>query len=473
MHYSKLKPFPKDFFWGASTSAYQVEGAWDEDGRGPIGMDKMEINPKITDFKVCSDHYHRYKEDVALFAEMGFTEYRFSIAWSRIIPDGDGEINPKGIAFYNNLIDELLKYNITPVVTLYHFDVPYALEEKYGGWRSKECIGAFEHYTRICFEHFGDRVKHWLSINEQNMMIMYNMFQTKSQKETYQINHHMMIAQAKSFIACHELVEDGMIAPAPNITCVYPETASPEDTLAAMDYDQFVNRLYLDVAVFGEYPKALWAYMEDRGFAPEVTAEEMAIIKAGKPDFIAFNYYGGRTVGAYSDEKMAELKANAKTDMDHFMIGFVAREGMAIEVNNPYQVKTPEPWKMSIDPVGLRVTLRMLWERYNLPLLITENGCGVEDILEDGDKVHDDYRIDYLRQHIRACQEAITDGVELLGYSPWSAIDLISTHQGCTKRYGFIYVNRDEHDLKDLRRVRKDSFFWYKKVIASNGEDLT
>ncbi len=488
MEHLKLKPFPKDFFWGASTSAYQVEGAYNEDGKGLSVQDVMKIPGNITDFKVCSDHYHHYKEDVALMAEMGFTEYRFSIGWPRIIPDGDGEVNPKGIEFYNNLINELLKYNITPVITLYHFDLPLALEEKYGGWRSRQCIADFERYCRVCFENFGDRVKYFLTINEQNMMIIYDMAGAgEDQKAKYQMNHNMLVAQAKAMIACHEMVDGGKIAPAPNIVCVYPATADPKDNLAAMDYDQLRNRNYLDVAVFGKYPEAFFEYLVQRGWAPDIEDGDMDILAAGKPDFIAFNYYGGTTVSACSMEEGLKIKAKAggisianmgdidmskitREVMEGFMTAMVTEPGISKGAKNGYQEQTS--YGMEIDPVGLRVTLRQLWERYNLPLLITENGCGVPDTLEEGDKVHDSYRIDYLRKHIAACREAITDGVNLIGYSPWSAIDLISTHQGCTKRYGFVYVNRDEHDLKDLRRIRKDSFFWYKKVISTNGENL-
>ena len=469
MEHLKLKPFPKDFLWGASTSAYQVEGAYDEDGKGLSTQETAPIPEGPTDFKVASDHYHRYKEDIALMAEMGFKEYRFSIAWPRIIPDGDGEINPKGIEFYNNLINELVKYNITPVVTLYHFDLPLALQEKYGGWASRQCIKDYERYVRVCFENFGDRVHYWLTINEQNMMIIYHPYESEKQK--YQVNHHMLLAQARAMIACHEMLPDSKIAPAPNITCVYPASSSPEDYLAAMDYDQLRNRMYLDTAVFGKYPEAFMEYLTQRGWAPDFEDGDAETLASAHPDFIAFNYYGGGTVKALSNEEGNKLKEQMKNGQAEFMTGLMSEPGLAQGCKNPLQVQTS--YGMGIDPTGLRATLRQLWERYHLPLLITENGCGVPDKLEEGDKVHDDYRIDYLRKHIYACQEAITDGVDLMGYSPWSAIDLISTHQGCTKRYGFIYVNRDEFDLKDLRRIRKDSFYWYKKVIATNGEDLS
>lgn len=391
--------------------------------------------PNTTDFKVASDHYHRFKEDIALMAEMGFTEFRFSIAWPRIIPDGDGDINPKGVAHYHEVIDECLKHNIQPVITLYHFDLPNALQEKYGGWASRQCIDDFVRYCEVCFKEYGNKVKYFLTINEQNMMTMFNMGGYKTDKERYQANHHMLIAQAKATIRCHEMC-DAWIAPAPNITCVYPLTSSPHDNLAAMDYDQLRNRLYLDTIVFGEYPEAFKVYLEQRNAMPDFEEGDAEVLKNAHPDFIAFNYYGGSTVKYISNEDGLKIKENMKNldkaNMAEFMTGMMTEPGMAVGVSNPLQEQTS--YGMGIDPVGLRITLRQLWERYHLPLLITENGCGVPDTLESDGTIHDDYRIDYLRKHIKACQEAITDGVDLMGYSPWSAFDLVSTHQGITKR---------------------------------------
>lgn len=468
----KLKDFPEDFLWGASSSAYQCEGAWDEDGKGPSVQDMAPVMKGTTDWKVCSDHYHRFKEDIALMAEMGFTEYRFSIAWPRIIPDGDGEVNPLGVKHYHEVIDECLKYGIQPVVTLYHFDLPYALQEKYGGWTSRQCIDDFVRYCEVCFKEYGDKVKYFLTINEQNMMTMFNMGGYKTDKERYQANHHMLVAQAKAMISCHNMC-DAWIAPAPNITCVYPLTSSPEDYLAAMDYDQLRNRLYLDTVCFGKYPEAFALYLKERNAFPDIEEGDMEIMANAHPDFIAFNYYGGSTVKYVSEEEgraAKEKMTSGKANMEEFMTGMMTEPGMAVGCKNPLQEETS--YGMGIDPVGLRITLRELWERYSLPLLITENGCGVPDTLTEDVKVHDAYRIDYLRKHIKACQQAITDGVDLMGYSPWSAFDLVSTHQGITKRYGMIYINRDEFDLKDLARIKKDSFYWYQKCIKSNGKDL-
>lgn len=464
-----MKPFPRDFLWGASTSAYQVEGAWNEDGKGPSVIDMKKHPEGTSDFKVASDHYHRYKEDIALFAEMGLKAYRFSVAWTRIYPNGTGEINQKGIDFYNNLINELLSYNIEPIVTMYHFDLPYALQQK-GGWSNRETIDAFENYARTLFTYFGDRVKYWLTINEQNMMILHgsaigtldpNM--KNPQKELYQQNHHMFLAQAKAINLCHEMCPDAKIGPAPNISAVYPASSKPEDIMAAYNFSSIRNWLYLDVPVFGRYNSVAWRYMEEKRYTPTIQKGDMEILESAKPDFIAFNYYSTVTV--------AENSSNVS---DENSIGdqqiAIGEPGFYRRVDNPYLEKTQFGWE--IDPVGFRNTLRELNDRYHLPLLVTENGLGAYDKLEDGDIVNDDYRIEFLRKHIEQARLAITDGVNLIGYCPWSAIDLVSTHQGFSKRYGFIYVNRDEFDLKDLRRIKKKSFYWYKNVIATNGEKL-
>ncbi|TCL57700.1 6-phospho-beta-glucosidase [Hydrogenispora ethanolica] len=479
MDFKNVKPFPKDFWWGASTSAFQFEGAYAEDGKGLSVADVKAIPEGTTDFKIASDHYHRYREDVALLAELGLKAYRFSIAWTRIFPNGNDPVpNEKGLQFYDHLINELIRHGIIPVVTLYHFDLPLALEKAYGGWRSRRIIDDFDRYCRTVFHHFGDRVKHWLTINEQNMMILYEVYLGDGRKrlpakEKYDICHTMFLAQAKAVQSCHELVPGGKIGPAPNIVAVYPETSAPRDVLAAMDFDQLRNRLYLDVACLGAYPEALWQWFLDHQCAPAIEAGDMELLQNAKPDFIAFNYYGTTTVRYLpldAEGPKFENEPEGPAKRRAFMTALSSAPGIAMGVKNQYVKETS--LQMAIDPVGLHATLRQLWERYRLPLLITENGCGVPDTLENG-KVNDDYRIEYLRAHIAECQVALHEGVRLLGYSPWSAMDLVSTYQGCTKRYGFVYVNRDEFDLKDLRRIKKKSFDWYRKVIATNGADLS
>ena len=419
MLHKTLKPFPKDFLWGASTSAYQVEGASLEDGKGPSCQDVKVVPEGTSDLKVCADQYHRYKEDIALMAEMGFKTYRFSISWSRIIPEGTGAINPKGIEYYNNVIDECLKYGIEQnMLTLVG-----------------PVIGT-------------------LMIPEGCTNIL---------KETYQQNHHMLVAQAKAMALCHEMLPGAKIGPAPNISLVYPASCKPEDVLAAQNYNAIRNWLYLDMAVYGVYNNLVWAYLEENDACPEFGEGDAEALKNGHPDFIGFNYYNTATVEASDGTEKLDPGADQQTAR--------GEAGVYRGYKNPNLPTTEFGWE--IDPMGFRATIREMYSRYRLPMVVTENGLGAYDTLTEDGKVHDQYRIEYLRKHIEQIQLAITDGAEMMGYCPWSAIDLISTHEGMVKRYGFIYVDRDEFDLKTLDRYRKDSFYWYKKVIASNGEDLS
>ena len=469
MEYTQRTPFPSDFLWGASTSAYQVEGAWDADGKGPSVIDARESYPEgTTDYSVASDHYHRFREDVRLFAELGLKAYRFSIAWTRIVPDGDGEVNEEGLAFYGALIDELISYGITPIATLYHFDLPQALQER-GGWNNRATIDAFERYASVVFEAFGDRVPYWLTINEQNMMVLLGeMLGTRSDagedpmKRAYQENHHMFVAQARAMRRAHEVMPSAKIGPAPNIACVYPATPDPRDVMAASDFTAIRNWLYLDMAVHGTYHPTAWAYLGERGWRPTFAADDAEVLADARPDYIAFNYYTSHTVAASKGDG-TDVRDNGD---QHIVLG---EEGVYRGADNPYLERNHFGWE--IDPVGLRVTYREIYERYRLPLLITENGLGGFDQVADDGAIHDDYRIDYLAKHIEQIQMALSDGVAAIGYCPWSAIDLVSTHQGISKRYGFIYVDRDESDLRTLGRSRKDSFFWYQRLIASQGVD--
>ena len=471
MLHKDLKPFPDDFFWGASSSAYQVEGAALEDGKGPSCQDVKEIPEGTSDLSVSVDHYHRYKEDIALMAEMGFKSYRFSISWSRILPEGTGAVNPQGIAFYNNLIDECLKNGIEPIVTMFHFDMPAALDER-GSWSKRESIDWFAEFATVLFENFGDRVKYWLTINEQNMLTLVGPIigtlhvpegTTNLTKEIYQQNHHQLVAQAKAMQICHQMLPEAKIGPAPNIALVYAASSKPEDVIASQNFNAIRNWLYLDAAVYGVYNNLVWSYLEEHDATPQVTDEDLAIMKAAKPDFLGINYYNTATVEASTEEDQAGVVGDQQSRR--------TIPGIARSVPNPNLVKTEFGWE--IDPIGFRATVREIYNRYRLPILITENGLGAYDTLTEDGKVHDPYRIDYLRHHIEQIHLAITDGVEMMGYNPWSAIDLISTHEGIKKRYGFIYVDRDDFDLKTLKRYRKDSFYWYKKVIATNGQDLS
>lgn len=470
MIYKNIKNFPEDFLWGASTSAYQVEGAWNEDGKGLSVIDMLDHPEGTSDFKVASDHYHRYKEDVRLFSELGLKAYRFSIAWSRIIPNGVGEVNKKGIEFYSNLIDELNKYNIEPIVTMYHFDLPYELEKK-GGWSNREVIDDFVEYAKVLFDNFGHKVKYWLTINEQNTMILHpgaigvpKGGKLPSKKELYQQNHHMLLAQAKVMDLCHKMCPNGKIGPALNITSMYGETCNPNDAIAAHNWETLRGWSFLDLAIYGRYNKLFWSYLEDRNLEPTILEGDMEVMKLGNPDFVAMNYYSTVTI---AESRGDASDVSARAGDQQIMLG---EPGVYRAAENPYVSKTKYGWV--VDPVGLRMTLRKVTERYNLPILITENGYGDNDILEENDTINDDDRIEFIKQHLEQLKLAICDGVEVIGYCPWSAIDVVSTHQGYGKRYGFIYVNRGEFDLMDLRRIKKKSFYWYQNVIKNNGKNI-
>ena len=465
MYHKTLKDFPEGFLWGASTSAYQIEGAWNQDGKG-MSVQDLHMPEDIADFKIASDHYHHWKEDVALMAEMGLKAYRFSISWARIIPDGDGEINRQGLAFYDNLINELLAHQITPVVTMYHFDLPLSLHER-GGWCNRNTVDAFERYAKILFENYGDRVKYWLTINEQNCMINHpnamNPGRVPSKKELYQQNHNMFVAGAKATILCHKMCEDAKIGPAPNITAIYPETCKPLDAIAADNWETIRCWMYLDMAVYGYYNRLAWAYMEEKGILPEIEEGDLEILAEGKADYLGVNYYATATVSASKNDGTDCQPRNGDQQV---MLG---EEGVYRAAANPHLEQTEFGW--IIDSVGLRVTLRRIESRYHMPILITENGLGAKDVLTEDGKVHDLYRVDYLRRHFEQARLAISDGVQLIGYCPWAFLDLVSTHQGYGKRYGFVYVNRGETDLKDMARIKKDSYYWYQNVIRSNGKE--
>ena len=472
MYYGHNPKFPDNFMWGASSAAWQVEGGVADGGRTPAIIDLNSKTKKpFADNTYAADHYHHYKEDVALMAECGFSSYRFSLSWSRIIPHADGKVNPEGIAFYNDLINELVAPNITPIVTLYHYDLPVWVDEL-GGWKSRDTVERFEHYCRVCFENFGDRVKYWLSLNEQNMQICYGHWLGVSKgcedwfKDQWKINHIMNLCHAKAVNACHEMVEGGKIAPAVSSTCTYPLTNKPEDVWAARMNDWFKTNYCLEMHTNGEYPGYYMRYLEERNIVPKMEPGDAAILKSAKIDYIALNYY--RTLCASYLPADAEHPAGSRVfrgnEVDFDQYGYCRDE-------RNQNLKASE-YGAQIDPMGLRIVLNEYYRRYHLPLIITENGLGMGDELTADGRVHDDYRIDYLRQHVQAIADAIGDGVEVMGYCPWSVMDLLSSHQGFRKRYGFIYVNRTDSDLKDLARIRKDSFYWYQKVIKTNGECL-
>ena len=363
-----LKEFPHDFLWGASTSAHQVEGAWNEDGRGLSTVDLKKMPEGITDYKIASDHYHHYKEDIALMGEMGFKAYRCSISWTRIYPNGNDEKpNEKGLAFYDHVFDECLKYGIEPIVTINHFDFPIHLIEEYGGWQSRRVIDDYVRYCQTLFEHYGKKVHYWLTMNEQSMMIVYGQSRVaslfygepiKSRKKVMDVNHIMCIAQAKVMKMYHDMNLGGKIGPAPNIVPVYAASNKPEDVLVTMNYNEFRNTLYLDLLVKGKYPKALWSYLEDCHWTPDIYEGDMEILANGKPDIIAFNYYFSECTQAYQDE---EEKVEEFNDNVTFMAQSGNKPRIAQQVaNKNIQLTTSG---MGIDPIGLRIVLRELSDR--------------------------------------------------------------------------------------------------------------
>ncbi|UUX35403.1 glycoside hydrolase family 1 protein [Fundicoccus culcitae] len=475
------KGFPKDFLWGASSSAAQVEGGFDQGGRGLSIWDVKTLNPNTASFHYASDFYSHYKEDIALMAEMGFKAYRFSISWSRILPEGEGEVSQAGIQFYRNVLDELHKYNIEPVVTIYHFDLPLALQEKYGGWINRQMIDAYVNYCRILFKNYPE-VKYWLTYNEQNMLTFFGAFDMlgsgnpKSNNDLYNEAHVGLVAQAKAIHLCHELLPDAWIGPAPNLTTSYPASADPKDYIAAQNMDDLRNNFYTDALVFGRYPQSVYAYFEMNDVVLDVHEDDFEIMRTCKPDFIGFNCYGNDTTEHldYYELDFSDVDMSDNTNKSYLM-KLMEKPGVGKSVVNPYFAENSVDGNR-YDPYAIRVTARRLTERYHLPVLLTENGYGRPDTLTEDGQIHDDYRIEHLRETIKQMKIGIEEGAQLIGYCPWSAMDLVSTREGISKRYGFIYVDRDEDDVKaqtaEMKRYRKDSFHWYKKVIASNGEIL-
>jgi len=475
MHHDELKEFPQGFLWGAASAAYQVEGAWDADGKGPSVWDCFCKQPGRTfqgsNGDVAVDHYYRFEEDIALMAEAGLKAYRFSVSWPRIFPAGRGELNEAGLNFYERLIDALLRHGIAPVLTLYHWDLPQALQNEYGGWEDRRIIADFERYCITLFQRFGSKVKYWVSLNEQNYNLQ-NAYllathppAVKDRKRFYTANHHAFLANATVIKAFRQYVPDGLIGPSFAYSPAYPATCYPQDILAFENAEAFTNYWWLDAYCLGRYPQSALSYLRETGDAPEIEAGDLELLQQGKPDFIGVNYYQTHT---YADNPL-----NGQTLQP---INTTGKKGSTPSSGVPGLYKTQPNsslqttnWDWSIDPTGLRIGLRRLVDRYALPLMITENGLGEFDQLEEDNRIHDTYRIAYLREHIAACRQAISDGVELLGYCAWSFTDVLSWLNGYQKRYGLVYINRDEQDARDLRRIRKDSFYWYEALIARNG----
>ncbi|MGI6229958.1 MAG: glycoside hydrolase family 1 protein [Tractidigestivibacter sp.] len=475
--------FPKDFLWGASTSAYQVEGAALEDGKKLSQQDVInQDNYRERGFataEVTSDHYHHFREDVELMAEMGLRAYRFSIAWSRVMPDGTGEPNPKGVQFYHDLIDDLVEHGIEPIVTLYHYDLPWALVERYGGWVSRQVVDDFEAYARFVISEYGDKVKYWTTINEQSIIVQYWTQKCYVPKELrgnnqlrYQINHHMNLCHAIACNLVHELVPGGMVGSVIGYSPIYPLTSRAEDVMAAQNAHDLRNGYYLDIYFKGKYTDSALAYLDAHGLAPKIEPGDMELIKSGTSDMLGLNYYASECACACPDDGTHEMRWNGVnlTGKKGAMSGFETHPGFYQMCKNP-NLETND-WDWAIDPIGMEYMLRDIWMRYGKPLMICENGLGAYDQLTPDGHVHDPYRIDYLGCHIAAMKRAMDYGVQMIAYCPWSAVDLLSTSNGVKKRYGLIYVDRTDDDPKECKRYRKDSFEWYKGVIARDGAGL-
>lgn len=474
--------FSKDFLWGGSTAANQYEGAWNADGKGPSTADMMtrgtHNEPRVISRNlnlnlyypshVASDFYHHYQEDIKLMAEMGFKSYRMSIAWSRIYPNGiEDEPNEKGLEFYDHIFNELAKYNIEPIVTLSHYEMPFYLTELYNGWESRKVIDLFVKYCNTVFNRYKDKVKYWLTFNEINVGLLpvgnilslgilnegTNKFNEQADDENlrYQALHHQFVASALSVKLGHSINPQFQIGCMISAMTKYPYSCHPKDMIKWQETVELLNYYCGDVMIRGTYPYFAKKHWKRMNLKLDIRKEDVQILKEGKVDFCGISYYSTTCVSH---------------DPDKEQIG----GNLAYGIKNPF-LETSE-WGWQIDPEGLRYVLNNLYSRYQVPIMIVENGLGAVDEL-DGNEVHDPYRIEYLRRHIECMKMAVDDGVDLIGYNPWGCIDLVSASTGeMKKRYGFVYVDVDDYGNGTFTRYKKDSFYWYKKVIASNGKDL-
>ncbi|WP_125571516.1 glycoside hydrolase family 1 protein [Lacticaseibacillus songhuajiangensis] len=451
---------PKNFLWGNSTSSMQTEGAYNLDGKGPSVYDIKPATADSSDWQVAIDEYHRYDEDVQLMADQGMNCYRFQISWSRVCPAGDGDWNETGIQFYADLIQDLIAHGITPMICLYHFDMPLALAQKYNGFMDRHVVDAFVRFGQEMIDRFADQVPYWITFNEQNLYSMTNVFDIagymagpRSDNDMLLMAHHVMVAHARVANYLHEHTSakiGGMLA----YSEVYPASAAPRDVLYARRIDEFLNRNLLDVFAYGRYSTEFLRFVDRHQFNIDFTAADQAAFAELKSDYIAFSYY--RSDAINSSKVPINTIPNRYLDYGSEAVpGLPANE-----------------WGWNVDPLGFRDILTKVYNQYHLPMFPIENGIGVREEYH-GTTIQDDYRIDYHRQHIAALKDAVfEDGVQVMGYLGWGLIDIPSSSGNMDKRYGMVYVNRTNHDLRDLRRIPKASYAWFKQVIASNGADL-
>lgn len=462
-----MTQFPHDFLWGGAIAANQVEGAYDLDGKGLSTSDMLpsgilsphqtrdERTPGIKD--VAIDFYHRYPEDISLFKEMGFNCLRLSIAWSRIFPNGDEqEPNEAGLAYYDRIFDELAKHDIQPFVTLSHYEMPYALVENYGGWADRQLIEFFERYVRTVFQRYKDKVKLWLTFNEINMSLHapftgVGLQEDATEQEIYQAIHHQLVANAKAVKLCQSIIPDGKIGNMLLGAINYPYTCNPDDVIAAM-HENNKWLFFGDVQTRGKYPGYMLRYFRENNIVIQMEEGDLEEIAQASVDFISFSYYASGCASA--DPKQKEVG------------------NIVDSVPNPYLEKSQ--WGWLIDPKGLRILLNFLYDRYQKPLFIVENGLGARDEIDENGEIQDDYRIQFLNDHLVQAREALLDGVELMGFTSWGPIDLVANSTAeMSKRYGFIYVDRHDDGTGTLVRKRKKSFNWYQEVIKTQGQSLT
>ncbi|URZ88103.1 6-phospho-beta-glucosidase [Floricoccus penangensis] len=475
------KGFPKDFLWGGAVAAHQLEGGWQEGSKGLSVADVMTVGSStsyrsitegIVDGEYYPNHeaidfYHKYKEDIALFKEMGFKCFRTSIAWTRIFPNGDEtEPNEEGLQFYDDLFDECLKNGIEPVVTLSHFELPYHLVTEYGGFRNRKLIDFFVRFATVCFKRYKDKVKYWMTFNEINNQANYNedfapftnsgiYYKEGDNREEimYQAAHNELVASARAVKIAKEINPDFEIGCMIAMCPIYPATCNPKDILMAQKAME-LRYYFTDVHVHGFYPQYILNNWERKGISVEFTEQDKKDLLDGTVDYIGFSYYMSFAIKHNGSDSYYDY--DESKDL----------------VKNPY-VQASD-WGWQIDPEGLRYSLNWFQDMYNKPMFIVENGFGAYDKVEDDGSIHDEYRIEYLKAHIEQMKLAVVeDGVDLMGYTPWGCIDLVSAGTGeMEKRYGFIYVDKDNKGEGSLDRAKKDSFYWYKDVIESNGENL-
>ncbi|MBR0633625.1 6-phospho-beta-glucosidase BglA [Bacillus altitudinis] len=479
-----MMTLPKDFLWGGALAAHQFEGGWNAAGKGPSVVDVMtagahgvprQITETIEEGTFYPNHeaidfYHRYKEDIAMFAEMGLKCLRTSIGWSRIFPKGDEEEpNEAGLQFYDDVFDELIKHGIEPVITLSHFEMPLHLAREYGGFRSRKVAEYFAKFAEVCFNRYKDKVTYWMTFNEINNKMDVNnplflwtnsgvsVKEGENAKEVmYQAGHHELLASAWAVAKGKEINPSFQIGAMVSHVPIYPYSSNPEDVMLAEEYMR-QRYFFPDVQVRGYYPSYALKEFEREGYHIPFEEGDEESLRKGKVDYLGFSYYMSTTV-----------KSDAVSDHN----GDIVNGALPHGVENPY-IKSSD-WGWSIDPTGLRYTLNRFYDRYQIPLFIVENGFGAIDQVEEDGSIHDPERIQYLASHIQALKKAIEyDGVDLIGYTPWGIIDIVSFTTGeMKKRYGMIYVDRDNEGNGSMKRLKKDSFTWYQNVIATNGEEV-